>query len=456
MSALVNVRTILKWGLPHKKSFWLLLLMITIVLLGGLTYVLLSAEGPQGQDPSITALTPEQVRQILVRNGAGADNVAIDALYAPPWYFKWNNRQAPTTDKPILVFFLFETIHEGVLPTDPPPAILKIDGQQFNSLNATVLSTAEHHRVTQVLFPALDDNGSPLLTQSARNITLLLPINGAVSEDGTFSWDLPLPYGAGAIGGSEVIGHQSMSLAAFFAILGGILAALSPCLMQLTVYYTAALTGSSVEGTTSPTSLTGVRSSMMKTALFFIVGFTIVYTVGGAVAGYIGESLQRLGSLDQWLRPVSIVSGILILILALRTAAQANVPLVCRLPLMRLKAGQKTGFVGSILMGLSFAIGCLSCFSATVLTTLLLYAGATGSPLTGALLMLVFSLGIGLVFLLAALLMAEALPFITFFQKAQRPIGLFSALVMSVFGVLMITDNFHLVSGWLAKLLQLK
>ncbi len=457
MSIIARVQAKPLWAGRRLQRFRLLLVTIILGLLGGLIYALHSSTGLPVPRSSASALSPGEVSQILLRNGVGAEGVAIDGLYAPPWYFEWNGRQPPTADKPVLVFYLFETIHEGNLTANPPAALLEIDGRRLGPLNETVLSEAAHHRVSQVLFPAMIEDRTPLLTENTRHIALLLPVDGVVSEDGTLSWDLPLPYGAGAIGSTaSPVGHQGMTVPSFVAILGGILAALSPCLMQLTVYYAATLAGSSAEVATSTAAMANARAGIIKTALFFVVGFTIVYTMGGALAGYIGESLQRLGSYSQWLRPVAIISGVLILALAVRTAARARVPLVCRLPLVRIKPGQKTGFVGSVLMGLSFAVGCLSCFSATVLTALLLYAGATGSPLMGALLMLVFSLGIGLVFLLAALLMVQALPWLTFLRKAQPAIGLASALIMGGFGLLMITDSFHLVSGFLSALFGLK
>jgi cytochrome c-type biogenesis protein len=103
-------------------------------------------------------------------------------------------------------------------------------------------------------------------------------------------------------------------------------------------------------------------------------------------------------------------------------------------------------------MGSTFAVGCLSCFSATVLTALLLYAGATGSPLAGGLVMLMFSAGVGVMFLLAAILVARAAPLATWMAKAQPVIGAVSAVIMVGLGVLMIIYKFHVVTGYLFTL----
>jgi cytochrome c-type biogenesis protein len=233
------------------------------------------------------------------------------------------------------------------------------------------------------------------------------------------------------------------------ALLGGMLTALTPCLLQLAAYYTAILAGTRA-GTEERAS---ARRQVLRVGLFFIGGFALVYTVGGLLAGLAGESLQRLGSLEAWVRPSSILAGVVILVMALRVALQADAPLVCRLPMGRFAKGE-TGWGGSLVMGVSFAVGCLSCFSATVLSVLLVYAGALGSPLMGAGLLLAFSLGVGLVFVLAAWLATWVTPLMNALYRYRRLSGTLSALIMAGFGLLMITDTFHIVSGYITLLIE--
>ncbi len=448
---------------PRSRARWLRPVAIGVALLGAaMLWAFFRQPTTQIVPPALpgppVALSPSEMLAILIRSATGPNDTSVDVLYAPPWYFEWNHRTPPATDRPVLVFFLFENIHASTLAPELPIAWLDVDGRRFEPLSVALYSEAPHHRISQVLFAALDATGAPLLTDRTHRMSLTLPMEGVVSAGSTVTWDLPLPYGAGAIGAAPTspaaTGRLGLTWASFFAILGGMLAALSPCLLQLAAYYAATLAGTGAELGAALDALPGasVRGRLVKTALFFVAGFVVVYTIGGAAAGYVGQSLQRLGNYDPWLRPIGIAAGILIILLAVRTAARARVPLVCRLPGVRPKPGQTTGVLASALMGLSFALGCLSCFSATVLSALLLYAGATGSPLTGALLLCVFSLGIGLVFLLAALLAAEALPLLAYLNQAQPVIGLISAVIMAGFGVLMITNSFHVVSGFLIQL----
>ncbi|MBI2917366.1 MAG: sulfite exporter TauE/SafE family protein, partial [Chloroflexi bacterium] len=181
-----------------------------------------------------------------------------------------------------------------------------------------------------------------------------------------------------------------------------------------------------------------------------------VYTAGGAAAGYVGQSLQSLGLLSRWVRPLSIAAGLVILLLAARVAWNARAPLVCRLPLTRVFGEHKrTGMLGSAVMGFTFAGGCLTCFSATVLPALLLYAGSTGSMAFGAGLMLAFSLGISLPCLALAFGASRFQPALQRYYHLAPALGLAGALVMAFFGVLMLSNQFHLVSGLVYRLMGL-
>lgn len=149
-----------------------------------------------------------------------------------------------------------------------------------------------------------------------------------------------------------------------------------------------------------------------------------------------------------WSRPLSIMAGAIILVMALRVAWNARSPLVCHLPMSGLFGKERrTGLIGSAVMGISFATGCLVCFSATILPALLLYAGATGSVTYGALLLLVFSLGITVPCLILAFGISRLQPLVVRLQNMGPYLGLASATVMAAFGVIMFTDQFHLVSS---------
>lgn len=409
-------------------------------------------------DPeAAAALTPEQIDAMLLRKGVGPGGVGVEILYAPGWYFTWSERPLPETDRPALAFFMMELVHREELAGDPPRPLLVADERAVEPLKVRVVSEADHHRVSLMLFPAYDGVGRPMAGAETAGFSLLMPRQSP--DETPFSWGLPLEYGLGVI--NDAPGHQhgaaalagpgatSLSGPLVLALLGGMLSALTPCLLQLAAYYTAILAGARANAEDQARA----RRQVLRVGLFFIGGFALVYSLGGLLAGFAGESLQRLGSLEAWVRPTSIVAGVIILAMALRVALQAGAPLVCRLPMGRLGQGE-AGWRSSLVMGVSFAVGCLSCFSATVLSVLLVYAGALGSPLMGAGLLLVFSLGVGLVFVLAAWLASWVMPLMSALYRYRRLSGTLSAMIMAFFGVLMITDTFHIVSGYITLLIE--
>lgn len=396
-------------------------------------------------DADVTVLSQRDVTSALLRTGTGPGSMELEALYTPSWYFQWSGRTAPVTDgTPTFGFFLFETTHIEDLPPDAPELVITTPAGSFEVESTDIVSDSPHHRVTQLLFPAATDDGEPLLDDVA-SLTFTASWPDGVSE--TLEWQQPMPFGVGALNTEDsgvTFRMPALSFGAVAAIFSGMFAALTPCMLLLAAYYAAVLSGTAAA---SSEDKAGAERRLLLTGVTFVVGFTAVYTAGGIIAGYIGESVTRFENVGSYARPVSIIAGIIVVAMGLRMASQARVPLVCKMPLFNRPT--QTGWFGSVVMGSMFAIGCLSCFSATVLTALLLYAGATGSPLTGGLVMLMFSAGTGVMFLLAAVMVARAAPLAEWLAKAQPVIGTVSAVIMIALGILMITYKFHILTGYL-------
>jgi cytochrome c-type biogenesis protein len=105
--------------------------------------------------------------------------------------------------------------------------------------------------------------------------------------------------------------------------------------------------------------------------------------------------------------------------------------------------------------GFAIATGCLACFGGAILGVLLVYTGLLGSPLLGALAMFTFSMGLAVPFLLAALSLSWVMPVALRLQRLMPVIGLLASAAMLFFGIVMVTGNFHVVSGWLFQHLPL-
>jgi cytochrome c-type biogenesis protein len=422
---------------------------LTLVSVAALILLLTVTGGDEvdAADANATVISQTEVTDALLRTADGEGSLELEVLYAPQWYFTWSGRTAPVTSgTPTMAFFLFETTHIEDLPATMPDLRIVTASGTYEPSEITVISDSPHHRSSQVLFPAGPSPADLIINESE---ALTLQGSWVNGSDVSFAWAQPMPFGIGILNASdttETFTMPALSFGAIAAIFSGMLAALTPCLLMLAAYYTAVLSSTAAASVDQSVA----ERRLLVTGLFFVGGFTAVYTAGGVIAGYIGESVSRYDNIGGYARPVSIIAGIAVVLMGVRMASQARVPVACKLP--GFNRPTSTGWVGSAVMGSTFAVGCLSCFSATVLTALLLYAGATGSPIAGGLVMLMFSAGVGVMFLLAAILIARAAPLARWMSKAQPAIGAVSALIMIGLGVLMITYKFHIVTGYLLEL----
>ena len=102
-------------------------------------------------------------------------------------------------------------------------------------------------------------------------------------------------------------------------------------------------------------------------------------------------------------------------------------------PAVREPSESRWGYLGSALVAAGFSLGCLTCFGGAIIATLLIYVGSIGSAAVGAAIMLAFSLGIAIPFLLAATFLSRTLPVLSRIQAFAPQIGFVSMLVIVAF-----------------------
>jgi cytochrome c-type biogenesis protein len=401
------------------------------------------------------------VQRTLLRQGEGAGHhshtaAMISGLYATPTYFTMTE-QTPEADRyrpdRYAVFYLFEDIHLGQLSRTAPAVSLRLDdGRQVMPADTEVLRDSPHHRATLVRFPKTDAGGGALFDENRALLTLAAHDPAAHVEQ-TMQWSLPIVYPTGLEG-------TGLPLPTLIALLAGLLAVLSPCLLQLTVYYTFALAGINARGSGPVASagasgdLAPARRRVLTTALYFIAGFTVIFTASGALAGMAGERLQTSGIMEAWNRPLMIASGIGILMLGVWVGASSGAPGLCRLPRLAALGGGSRWLdrVKTMFLGAAFAIGCSTCFGGALFISLMIYVGSIGSASIGALALFLFSVGIAVPYLLAAVFLSRALPLLTSVHRVSAGIGTACSVVLIFFGVILLTDTFHIPSDLLYRL----
>jgi cytochrome c-type biogenesis protein len=355
----------------------------------------------------------------------GASGVHVEATYTPAEYAGQS-----------IAVLLTERLHTASLPRTTQPPDLFISGNRLALIGSKSVTDSVHHRAISYQFARDDTFG-----QGHQVMTLRLASGQEVT------WHLPL-----------VLPDVSNSTAAppgpgerwglILALLGGMLAAMWPCLFQLTVYFIPALAGVAMRE--SGSSAPGRRQQVLRAAFFFILGFTLIYTATGALIGYAAQKFGDTSQFEIWQRYIGVTAGVVVIGLALRMAAKVRAPLVCRMPILSGMARSKkpASPLEMMVAGLAFATGCMTCFGSALVVGMVVYIGLAQSALYGALVLFLFSLGMGIPLVIAAVAMARALPLLLKLERAVPWMGLASALLMAGFGTLLLSGNYMVVSEW--------
>ena len=369
----------------------------------------------------------------------GAPGVLVEATYATAEYVAQSlggaTAVAALAPDRHVAFLVTERTHTANLPADTNPPDLYVNGGRRALVDRKIMTDSPHHRATVYRYTRDDTFGT-----DHQMVTLRL----AGGQEATWHLPLVIPDIANAAAGPVGLGEQ---WGLILALLGGMLAAMWPCLFQLTVYFIPALAGVAMQDAGGDV---GRRRQVLVAAFFFILGFTLVYTATGALIGLAAQRLGGTSQFEMWQRYFGMGAGVIVIGLALRVAAKARAPLVCRMPFLSGMAhsGKPATRLEMMLAGLAFATGCMTCFGSALVVGMVVYIGLAQSALYGALVLFLFSLGMGIPLVIAALAMARALPLLLKLETAVPWMGLISAILMAGFGVLLISGNYMLVSEW--------
>lgn len=378
----------------------------------------------------------------LTRYGWSRPDVPVDALLITPAYFRgvgWPRTQDLNTDN-FVVFLIAENIHDGDLPGFKPP-VLVTPTDKFLPESTRVMADSPHHRAVMVAY-----NRSEVLAAGGQGSLDLAFLDAPTGNGAALHWN-GAPFLDRAAPSGSAIGVTGTSI---LALLAGLLVSMWPCLFQLTAYFIPSLAGISMREANGTVSA-AQRLRVVKMAFFFVSGFVIVYTLAGAAAGMAAQSFDTQSAFETWRRPMMLISGASMLVMGLRQLGRARLPLVCKMPLMTPKKGTTPGYGTAMVMGLAYATGCATCFGAAVLLGMLVYVGVAGAPFTGAAVMFVFSVGMGIPLIIGASLMAQVLPMLDRLQNGTKYLSMASAAMMLFMAFLLLSDRFMGFSNFISQ-----
>jgi hypothetical protein len=151
-----------------------------------------------------STVSPRDLVPLLTRNGVAPDLTIIDVIYAPPLFFEATGLPAPPEmdEQPTLAFMFQETIHDGELPLEVPPAFLLLPGgERIAPYDARVTTEDDHHRVSRLLYPAPDDWMEAMRVEDGRSLLrLIVPrADGTFSPGNMLEWSVPIAVEEGPV-----------------------------------------------------------------------------------------------------------------------------------------------------------------------------------------------------------------------------------------------------------------
>jgi cytochrome c-type biogenesis protein len=212
----------------------------------------------------------------------------------------------------------------------------------------------------------------------------------------------------------------------------GILTFISPCILPLFPVYVSYLAGTA-------SGEENKASRVLNTAAF-VLGFTIVFVLMGAAATTIGFFLR------EHINTFRKLSGVVMVLFGLFFLDMFRLPILDRTIKLEFTSVKK-GVLPSVLFGMVFAFGWSPC-TGPFLGTALMLAGSSGTVGTGVIALFLYSVGLGIPFILASLVFEKIRGATSWFTKHGRLIKCISGIILILTGVLVYTNHLKYTAGW--------
>ncbi len=225
--------------------------------------------------------------------------------------------------------------------------------------------------------------------------------------------------------------------------LAGLVSFLSPCVLPLVPPYLGYLGGTTISQATAGDIDERTWWRVVFGAVFFVLGFTTVFVGLGASASAFGQLIQA------YQYQLSMVAGVVIIAFGLHFLGLFKIPLLYQEARFQADV-EGASYAGAFLIGLAFAFGWTPCIG-PVLATILTLAANEASLFRGVSLLLVYSLGLGVPFILAAVMIR---PFLGFMQRFKRHLGTVERVmgaVLVVAGLMFLTGTMGWIGQWMIE-----
>ena len=232
--------------------------------------------------------------------------------------------------------------------------------------------------------------------------------------------------------------NEPVALGIAVAFAAGLLSFLSPCVLPLIPSYLTFVTGVGLD------DLGSARRSALVHALLFVLGFTLIFVALGASATVLGRLLVAY---RQW---ITRLGGALVILFGLYLLGVVRVSAFERERRVHL-ANKPVGYLGTALVGVAFGAGWTPCLG-PILGAILTYTAAEADLSRGLPLLLAYSVGLALPFLVAAVAVERFIVTVRRFRPYMARVSQLSGLILVIVGLLMMFDYFTVIAASLQQI----
>ncbi|MFU7517585.1 cytochrome c biogenesis CcdA family protein [Clostridium sp. HCS.1] len=220
----------------------------------------------------------------------------------------------------------------------------------------------------------------------------------------------------------------------FILFLEGIITFISPCILPMIPIYISYFMGGNDNKNNNKALLNSIG---------FVIGFSVIFTILGAAAGTFGVFIQK------YMKLFNIIAGILLIVFGLNYIGIFKIAFLEKSLKLKNKTNlNKLNLISSILFGMIFAIGWTPCVG-TFLGAALMIAANSQDTLKGIFMLLSYSLGLGIPFIISALLIENLKGVFKFIKRNYKIINTVSGILLIVIGLMMMTGYLNLLLSWL-------
>jgi cytochrome c-type biogenesis protein len=235
-----------------------------------------------------------------------------------------------------------------------------------------------------------------------------------------------------------------LEIGLFSAFIAGLLTFISPCVLPLVPVYISLMSDRAIYKSSSIRF--SERLHLFLNSIFFVLGFSIVFIILGSTATAIGRMLK------DYIGIITRIGGVILIIFGLQYMGLFRISFLNIEKRFNIPANLKSGYLGSFIIGVVFSFGWVPCVG-MILSAILLLASRLDTLLQGIVLLSIFSLGLGVPFILTGIFISFFSSFFKKINKHLNVVSIISGIFLIILGIVFVTDSMISVIGFLSRYL---